>query len=311
MMKFIALTLFALLSFSCSENGPHKEVGAAAGAQVHALEQGYPEVKKVFAQYCSRCHPATHGPDWLNFDQAKTFVANGELLRRAVIKKDMPPPGQPEATLIPQSARDEIQKWVSSAKDGGATTQGGPSSTAVEGPPVTPLVASCFQCHGSQPFSVLQPKIPRIRGQNKSYLVLQLQRFRSWEREDPTETMNDVAYPLQDKDIDEAATYFASFFTEPNPEDAPKVSPVDQKAFERGKVLATAQCISCHQNSLNRGLPNDDLLPILAGQSKQYLTVQLFRFRKNDFRNNMMHKYAESLSDKDIEALATFFTFSP
>ena len=113
------------------------------------------------------------------------------------------------------------------------------------------------------------------------------------------------------KDIEKLASYFASFFTVPNPEEAPKVASEDEKSFQRGKQLATTQCISCHQNSLNRGLPNDDLLPILAGQSKQYLMVQLFRFKKSEARNNMMHIYAEPLTDKDIEALATFFTFSP
>jgi cytochrome c553 len=310
-MKIIPLVALTLISLSCSENGPHKEVRAAAGGKVQALEEGYPAVKIVFAQYCSRCHPATHGPDWLNFDQAKQFVQNGELIKRAVIRKDMPPPGQPEATLIPQSARNEIQKWASSTEAGGATTQGEPSLTDDKRPPVSPLVSTCFQCHGPQPFSVLQPKIPRIRGQNKSYLMLQLQRFRSWEREDPTETMNDVAYVLKDKDIEELANYFANFFTVPNPEVAPKVASEDEKLFQRGKQLATTQCISCHQNSLNRGLPNDDLLPILAGQSKQYMMVQLFRFKKSEARNNMMHIYAEPLTDKDIEALATFFTFSP
>lgn len=310
MMKSFLLIVVALVCFSCNENGPHKEVGKGSVAKTQVLEQGYPEVKKVFAQYCSRCHPATHGPDWLNFDQAKTFAENGELVKRAVIQKNMPPPGQPEATLIPQIARDQIQKWADSAKGGGATTQSAPTVDS-EGRQVSSLVASCFQCHGSQPYSVLQPKIPRIRGQNKSYLALQLQRFRSWEREDPTETMNDVAYSLKDGDIEEVASYFASFFTEPDPAQAPKVLPQDEKSFERGKAMATAQCISCHQNSLNRGLPNDDFLPILAGQSKQYLMVQLFRFRKNESRNNMMHKYAEPLTDKDIEALATFFTFSP
>lgn len=311
MMKWMALIAVAGISFSCSENGPHKQVGQGDVAKIHALEEGYPGAKKIFAQYCSRCHPATHGPDWLNFDQAKTFVENGELVKRVVVQKSMPPPGQPEATLMPQSARDEIKKWANSAPSGDNSSQAPAALTDGQGHKVSSLVASCFQCHGSQPFSVLQPKIPRIRGQNKSYIALQLQRFRSWEREDPTETMNDIAYPLKDQDIEELSNYFASFFTEPNPKDAPKVPKESQMLYQRGQALAKAQCISCHQNSLNRGLPNDDLLPILAGQSQQYLMVQLFRFRRNDSRSNLMHQFTQTLSDDDIEALSTFFTLSP
>lgn len=305
MRSLICLTLFLIVS--CNGNGRHKPV-FENGQNVQVLEAGYDNVKPVFAQYCSACHPSRSGPDWLDFNQARKFVANGMLMKRAVVDKSMPPPGSPQSVLITDEARGKIKKWVSS---GGAQGSASQSAPAPNGQKASRLVTTCFQCHGSEPFATLQPKIPRLRGQYKAYLALQLRHFRTWERLDPSETMNDIAYGLTDKEIDEVAGYFSSFFTVPKPTDAPKVDAPNEELYKKGEKIATDNCVSCHQNPANSGLPSDEHLPILAGQSKQYLMVQLFRFKRNDSRSALMHRYVKDLQYDDIEALATFFMLSP
>lgn len=72
----------------------------------------------------------------------------------------------------------------------------------------------------------------------------------------------------------------------------------------QGKGLAKSSCTGCHSaesaNSLN-GLPD------LAGKEASYLIKQLKDFRMG-FRNNiMMTPAADSLTDKEIIALAAYY----
>lgn len=64
-------------------------------------------------------------------------------------------------------------------------------------------------------------------------------------------------------------------------------------------------CFACHGElgkSLNPFWPN------LAGQKKEYLVKQIQDFRAGDRKNPIMSPMAISLSEEDIEAIATYFS---
>ncbi len=67
--------------------------------------------------------------------------------------------------------------------------------------------ASCAGCHGANGISAV-PTYPNLAGQKEAYLSKQMKAFRDGSRTDPT--MNAMAKPLNDADIDNLAAYYAS-----------------------------------------------------------------------------------------------------
>ncbi|MDT8375629.1 MAG: cbb3-type cytochrome c oxidase subunit I [Mariprofundaceae bacterium] len=75
-----------------------------------------------------------------------------------------------------------------------------------------------------------------------------------------------------------------------------------------GRSKAEA-CAGCHGDD---GISvSDPLVPVLAGQSADYLAVQLMAFRQGVRQNEVMNAMAEELSDSDIQDLAAFFAALP
>ena len=66
--------------------------------------------------------------------------------------------------------------------------------------------ASCGACHGTDGISKV-PTYPNLKGQKAAYIVKQLKAFKSGARKDPT--MNAMAKPLSDADMDNLAAYFS------------------------------------------------------------------------------------------------------
>lgn len=67
--------------------------------------------------------------------------------------------------------------------------------------------ATCAGCHGANGISNV-PMYPNLAGQKEQYTAKQLKAFRDGTRTDPT--MNAMAKPLSDADIDNLAAYYAS-----------------------------------------------------------------------------------------------------
>ena len=67
--------------------------------------------------------------------------------------------------------------------------------------------ASCAGCHGANGVSAV-PTYPNLAGQKEAYLVKQMKAFKDGTRTDPT--MNAMAKPLSDEDINNLAAYYAS-----------------------------------------------------------------------------------------------------
>ncbi len=69
-----------------------------------------------------------------------------------------------------------------------------------------------------------------------------------------------------------------------------------------------AQCSGCH--GVN-GISPAPMWPNLAGQNALYLTKQLNAFRSGERKDPTMNAFSSALSDKDIEALASYFSSLP
>src|SRR5690606_4145556 len=97
---------------------PHKPIpdsGAMAGpaqADTSTAIVTFAEVRPLFQTYRSRCHPNIMPPDWLQYDEALTYVQNGKLYQRVIEEQTMPLPGTPEAQSMSDEERDLIAKWI-------------------------------------------------------------------------------------------------------------------------------------------------------------------------------------------------------
>jgi len=69
------------------------------------------------------------------------------------------------------------------------------------------LSASCVACHGSDGVGKAD-SWPNIGGQKETYLISQLEQFKSGERVDSS--MNAIVGPLSTQDIEDVAAYYAS-----------------------------------------------------------------------------------------------------
>ena len=74
---------------------------------------------------------------------------------------------------------------------------------------------TCTGCHGIVGYNNTYPTyhVPRIGGQNKEYLVISMQAFKSGEREH--KTMNLQAEALSNQDIEDIAVYLAAQTNKP------------------------------------------------------------------------------------------------
>ena len=66
--------------------------------------------------------------------------------------------------------------------------------------------AMCAGCHGADGISVV-PTYPNLAGQKKDYLITTLKGFRDGSRVNAT--MNPMAKPLSDADIENLATFYS------------------------------------------------------------------------------------------------------
>jgi cytochrome c553 len=83
-------------------------------------------------------------------------------------------------------------------------------------------------------------------------------------------------------------------------------TPPDTPALvEKGKPQAgVAPCQSCHGADGRSGVP---MYPHLAGQYRDYLVQSLKAYRSGARSNPTMNQQAKSLSDAEIQALATYY----
>jgi len=155
------------------------------------------------------------------------------------------------------------------------------------------LAYTCLGCHGIEHSKNAYPKysVPKLGGQNETYIVAALSEYKSGARWHPT--MRGFAAGLTDQDYADLAAYFNSA-TPKIPGAEPVGTPPEQ----------AATCVACHGKS---GAGTMDEYPDLTGQHADYIVQALNDYRLGKRKNPLMQPFAQQLSQDDIRALAKFF----
>ena len=163
---------------------------------------------------------------------------------------------------------------------------------------------ACQGCHGPDGNSY-SPEWPNLASQHPSYIAKQIRDFQSGARKN--ETMSSMVIGLGQQDITDIAAYFSKQKVKG---DASAKSAAGKKLYEGGnRYNRTPACASCHgPNGVGNG---PGAIPHLAGQKAVYISKALRDFRSgtraND-RNEMMRDIAAKMSDKEIDAVATYIS---
>lgn len=166
---------------------------------------------------------------------------------------------------------------------------------------------ACIACHGVDG-NAITPIWPKIAGLSQAYSMQQLLDFQKGEsgpRYDPT--MYGIVQNLTAQDFADLTAYYATQTMSIGAAQADKVA-LGQEIF-RGGNLATGvpACAACHGIT---GAGNSlALFPRLGGQNSDYIIAQMNKFRNNQRSNDVnsiMRDIASKMTDKEIEAVASY-----
>ena len=183
------------------------------------------------------------------------------------------------------------------------------SALAVAGDPVAgeQKTATCAACHGSDGNSDLAAN-PKLAGQNARYTFKQLVDIRDGNR--PIPLMTGLLDNMSDQDLQDIAAFYAE--QEITLEGAdPELMELGRQIYRAGIAdLGIAACSACHSPT-GQGIAQAGF-PALGGQHADYTAQQMRAFRSgardNDGDSAPMRIIAERLTDREIEALASYIS---
>ncbi len=164
--------------------------------------------------------------------------------------------------------------------------------------------ALCATCHGAEGNSELAIN-PKLAGQNAAYIIKQLKDYKAGVRSNPT--MSAMVLNLSEEDMEDIAAWYASQQVTLQGAD-PEIVELGESLYRAGnKELAVPACSACHSPTGRGNAPAG--FPSLGGQHAEYTLEQLKNFRagvrQND-GNSMMRAVVERLTDRELEALASY-----
>lgn len=167
--------------------------------------------------------------------------------------------------------------------------------------------AVCSACHGIAGQSITSAN-PKLAGQNARYLIKQMQDIKSGAR--TVALMTGLLSGSSDQDIADMAAYFSE--QEVTLEGAdPELIELGESIYKSGIAsLNVAACSACHSPT---GQGNSQGgFPALSGQHSAYTAAQLKAFRSGERANDgtamPMRMLSERLTDKEIDALASYIS---
>jgi cytochrome c553 len=182
------------------------------------------------------------------------------------------------------------------------------TATAIKDESANSVVAGtvhvCSSCHGPDGRSI-SSTFPRLAGQQKDYIVAQLQAFRDKTRADPHAKtyMWGMAARLSNPTIEAVAAYYAA---QPPVAGEPGASPeitAGKKIFTEGiPSESVPACMACHGDKAQGNGP----IPRLAGQHRAYLAHQLEAFASNARANVIMHQTSKDLTAQQIDEVTAY-----
>jgi len=157
-------------------------------------------------------------------------------------------------------------------------------------------LTTCTGCHGIPGYKNVYPtfNVPKLAGQNAPYLRSALSAYKSGSRVHGT--MQLQAESLSEQDVEDIVARISTF----------QLSTADSTAgpFESGPEKLPL-CQTCHGAD---GIGIEETYPVLAGQYKSYLEHALNSYRDGSRKNPIMSGFAASLSDREIEELASWYS---
>lgn len=169
---------------------------------------------------------------------------------------------------------------------------------------------TCGACHGADGNSTV-PTFPKLAGQGEKYLLKQMKDIRGGARSVPA--MAGQVDNMSDRDLADIAAYYASQARTGGQTD-PELQALGAKVYRSGVLERNvAACTACHSPHGNGNAPAG--FPALAGQHADYVAAQLRAYRQgyedpdgrtNDGDARIMRTTAFGLSDKEIEAVASY-----
>jgi cytochrome c553 len=164
--------------------------------------------------------------------------------------------------------------------------------------------ATCSACHGMDGNS-LNPEWPNLAGQGEVYIVRQLKAFHAGQRQNVL--MSPMAAILTEEDMADLAAYFSSQTVRGGETDPSKFK-AGQRVYRSGKVNEQVMaCAGCHGPDGRGNAPAG--FPSIHGQRSTYVAAQLRAYKsgaRTTDPNQMMRNVAASLSEDEIDAVASF-----
>jgi len=284
--KYFLLSIVMLL-IGCSDNQPPGDKGAADKLPAADIATG----KSIAEKECKGCH----GMDGKGVAPGIPNLA-GQIDRYLIASLQEYKDGK--------RLHGALRNIASNLTDTDARNVAGYFASL---PPIAPaagtvfspfehgkaLATDCTSCHGENGISKT-PGTPNLAGQQPHYLVAATQEYLNGARE--TSPMHGLIRGRNKLDMDSLALFFAS----QTPAERPAPSFGNPAA---GEAL-TALCAGCHGL---HGVSTDSETPSLASQDPEYLVNSTKAYR-NKRRHEAMQRAIASLSDKDIENIAAFYT---
>jgi cytochrome c553 len=168
--------------------------------------------------------------------------------------------------------------------------------------------AVCQGCHGEDGLSV-NPMCPNLAGQFPRYIEKQIRDFQSEKRVDPI--MSGMAAMITEKqDAKDIAAYFYSRKRMTGTAGDRSLAAKGSILFHEGNPdTGLYACANCHGETGKGKSENNNVFPVIGGQTKDYIMKQLRDLRSGDRHNDpagMMGNIAKKLSDEEISALAEY-----
>jgi len=164
--------------------------------------------------------------------------------------------------------------------------------------------ALCQGCHGEDGIS-FEPAIPKLAGQYAGYIGKQVRDFQTGFRSNAI--MNGMAATVDDADLADITAYFAS---KSKMKGDGASNALGKNLFQNGDMnRMMVACVNCHGVNGKGKTPDNSMFPVLGGQQKEYIRIQLVNFRQGQRANSpggVMNIIAQKLSDAEMEALAQY-----
>jgi cytochrome c553 len=177
---------------------------------------------------------------------------------------------------------------------------------------------NCARCHGEDGMG-RDGTAPKIAGQSQAYLLATLRGYATGERS--SGIMQPIAAPLSGHELQQLAAHYARMRPSDAGQGVASGGTQDGELMELGRRLAARgdpsrfvpPCGSCHEDE--RTVSPRAVYPRIAGQERRFIEAWLHLYRERPFGGTdfaeIMHFAAMGLTDRQIEALAAWYSSMP